>query len=84
MHVFPVFAVQCPSDNEEDTEEQHDLLTHLNSGLLKRLSGVSQKIHQILHCIIKLIGGHDTRGRNFQRIAVAFACMTFVRIDALW
>ena len=66
VHVFPVFAVQCPSNNEEDREEQHDLFTHFNSGLFKRLRSVSQEVHQVIHCIIKLVRGHNARRRHFE------------------
>ena len=66
VHVFPVFAVQCPGDNEEDCEEQHDLFTHFNSGLLNRLRGLRQEVHQVVHCIIKLVRRHNARRRHFE------------------
>ena len=66
VHVFPVFAVQCPSNNEEDSEEQHDLFAHLNSGLFKRLRGVSKEVHQVVHRTIKLVRRHNARRRHFE------------------
>ena len=73
VHVFPVFAVQCPSDNEEYGQKQHHFLADLDACLLERLGSVGQEVNEVIHCPVELGRCHDARRRNLQRVAMTFS-----------